>query len=81
MTSKAKALGDSPAFPVPCSLTESGNLAIGPYKGMSTRTWLVGMAMQALVSNATNRGHESDFAKTAVIMAEATLEELAKEEE
>lgn len=73
MTPKAKALGNEPAF------SDQGKFH-SSHSGMSTRTWLVGMAMQALVSNATNRGHESDFAKTAVIMAEATLEELTKEE-
>lgn len=44
-------LGDEPAFPKAPAVAGNGQVCDCANEGMSTRTWLAGMAMQGILSN------------------------------
>lgn len=75
LSDKAKFLGKEQAFPF---IIPSGQPEVN--WGMSYRQWLVGLAMQGLLTDpAKYESSEASVAEYAVRQADAILEALAKE--
>ena len=82
MTDKARQLGEQPAFPVPEYIGADGDPHFVEHQGISTRTWLAGMAMQGLMVNQNEwaeggLGDVDAITKSAFAMADAMIKQEA----
>lgn len=80
MTEAAKRLGEQMAFPRPNQYGPNGEWLQEGYPGMTIRQRFAMAAMQGMVASAAIKPpfDPSDYAKWAVLVADALLEELAK---
>lgn len=67
---------NQPAFPVSEETTDRIDTGTTIYSGLSKREYIAAMAMQGLIAQSNTSRPASEFAKHAVIAADALLEQL-----
>lgn len=71
--------GSDPAFPLPAIQAQNGEWQNATYFGMSTRTWLAGLAMQGMLANETWRNYCFDVARLRQRTGMSVLSDVAIE--